>query len=370
MTSINHQLTLFGVLIAALLCVPQAIASPPVYPPPADTTVAIRAIEGLQYDVVRFVVAPGTRVTLTLENDDDMAHNMLITQPGERLAVVQRALTLAPATNYIPDTALVLFALPVVEPGETRTLTFTAPQQEGVYPYVCTLPGHGFIMYGAIYVQNLPMPPLANDPHIPPQRAKEGVIAQPESPHPYPMRLPMLYRTFMPECSPAAIAVGLPGDLSYCWDAGQCRLRYAWAGGFVDNTEHWKGNGNAFSKVIGTIYYRDCTPYPWDMGQTDSVPQTQFKGYRLVERYPEFNYTVEGVEVHERIYPLTDSVGLRREFRFGPTSAPFYLATTPNDGVVYRASTGTWEGARLKLPAGTRTLTLEMVKSAPEHVHP
>jgi hypothetical protein len=45
----------------------------------------------------------------------------------------------------------------------------------------------------------------------------------------------MMYRMFMPGASPAAIAVALPGQDSLCWDAGQCRFRYAWSGGFVDN---------------------------------------------------------------------------------------------------------------------------------------
>ena len=38
----------------------------------------------------------------------------------------------------------------------------------------------------------------------------------------------------MPGAGPAAIAVSLPNDLSYCWDAGSCRLRYAWQGEFLD----------------------------------------------------------------------------------------------------------------------------------------
>ena len=49
---------------------------------------------------------------------------------------------------------------------------------------------------------------------------------------------PVVYRTFMPGASPAAFAVALPGNQFYCWDAGECRLRYVWTkGGFIRNNQ-------------------------------------------------------------------------------------------------------------------------------------
>ena len=118
-------------------------------------SVSLKAIVGLQYDVARFKVKPGSRVKLTLTNVSDMSHNLLITKPGMRLNVVNSALKLAekgPQMDYIPDIEAVLWSIPVVSPGQTKSVTFTAPMQPGVYPYVCTYPGHGFLMYGAMYV--------------------------------------------------------------------------------------------------------------------------------------------------------------------------------------------------------------------------
>ena len=37
-----------------------------------------------------------------------------------------------------------------------------------------------------------------------------------------------------PEAGPAAIAVAVNEELHYCWDAGECRLRYIWKGDFID----------------------------------------------------------------------------------------------------------------------------------------
>lgn len=336
------------------------------YQVPRDTTIYIQAITGLQYSLPRFAVSPGAKITLVLENADDMAHNLVITRPEKRLEVVHAGLALGavgPKINYIPDIQEVLWGIPVLEPGQKQILTFTAPQQEAVYPYVCTYPGHGFIMYGAMYVTTKALPPLANDPHIPEnQRNAEVHTNHPTSPHPYEFTLPALYRTFMPDCSPAAIAVGLPSGQSYCWDAGQCRLRYAWKGGFVDNSEHWKGNGNALSKVVGEVYYRDLSDFPLRIGKPDKLPETNFKGYKLLDRYPEFSYEVDGVEVTELIKELEDKAGLVRQFTVVNARKPVYFVTTIKDGVSYQTSTGKFKDGVLKLsPAKAKQFTITML---------
>lgn len=135
------------------------------------TTVSINAITGMRYDVVRFKVKPGAKVKIILNNKDEMSHNLVITQPKSRLAVVNAAQKLGDNSlkmNYVPRISKVLWSTKLLLPGETASLTFTAPQKEGVYPYVCTYPCHGFVMYGAMYVTNKAMPSIKNDHNIPP----------------------------------------------------------------------------------------------------------------------------------------------------------------------------------------------------------
>jgi putative heme-binding domain-containing protein len=62
------------------------------------------------------------------------------TQPG----ALERA--------YIPDSAKVLVKSRLVQPRESEKIDFVAPAEPGVYPYVCTYPGHWRRMYGAMYV--------------------------------------------------------------------------------------------------------------------------------------------------------------------------------------------------------------------------
>lgn len=68
---------------------------------PAARTIEIRAVDGLQYDTVRFAVRPSQRVELTLINSSAMAHNLVVTEPGAREAVVEAALQLGAAAAGI-----------------------------------------------------------------------------------------------------------------------------------------------------------------------------------------------------------------------------------------------------------------------------
>lgn len=327
-----------------------------------DTTVVLRTAAGLQYAPNRLVIRPKTRLRLVLQNDDDMAHNLVLVQPNTRRRVVEFALALGekgPARSFVPDMPEVIAHTRLLEPGERDTLTVTLP--EGDYPFVCTYPGHGQIMYGVLYVTATPnrLPSLAEDTNLPNARlvADHAGHHAPESGHPYPLTLPAHYRTFMPNCGPAAIAVGLPGGMSYCWDAGTCRLRYAWSGGFVDNRAQWDAKGQQLTKIVGDIFYTEPErANPWRIGGTFS--DVRFRGYRLVNRYPEFQYTVGGVLIRELNRALPGRTGLVRQFTIAPTTKQLTLFVGNQPGVVVKVSVGTVRDGLLTLPAGTRTLTL------------
>jgi len=327
----------------------------------AELRVDVSVAPGLRYDPVRFAVAPGDRVTVVFHNGDEMIHNFVITAPGERLKVVSAALELGadgPGFNYVPKLKEVLWSTRALNPLETTTLEFTAPAQEGVYPYVCTFPGHGFVMYGAMYVTRGELPPLESDPNIPPtlspaHEVRDGLITVGDR--------PVVSRTFLPDCGPAAIAVGLPGGQSYCFDATACRLRYAWRDGFVDNTDQWAGKGYLWGKVVGRIYYR-APAAPWlRLGRPEHIPNPRWHGYRLVHGYPQFQYSLDGVEVSELVRPRPGGAGLEISFEIPSASGPVYLAIDPEGGASVASSAGKWNGALLTLApneAGHFTVTL------------
>ncbi len=120
-----------------------------------DRVITIGTRPGLQFDISEIRVRAGSKVQLTFNNNDDMQHNFVITQPGAANAVGEAALALGlkgSEMHYIPDTGDVLFHSNLLQPESSETIYFTAPSKPGTYQYVCTFPGHHALMRGRLVV--------------------------------------------------------------------------------------------------------------------------------------------------------------------------------------------------------------------------
>lgn len=315
--------------------------------------VEIKAAAGLRFDPPRFQVAPGAKVEIRLQNSDDMAHNLVVTTPEGRMPVVNAAMVMpiTPEQTFVPALPDVLASIPVLTPNKSGKLSFTAPQKEGVYPYVCTYPGHGFVMYGAMYVGKQKLPPLDKDLNVP-ELIRDLADPLKKPLHAYPADPPYFYRMFVRDSGPASIAVAAPGENNYVWDATQCRLRYAWRGKFLNPMPHWSGNGDGYAEVLGRIYWRSPEKFPLRFGSADTEPKSiKFRGYRLVDRYPEFRYEIDGVEVRELIKAPAQGIGLEQTFTLGAVTGPvFYLGPSGN-GATFKSNVGTFKDGVLLLTA-------------------
>jgi putative heme-binding domain-containing protein len=105
----------------------------------------------------RIAVKAGKPVEIILENTDLMPHNFVITQPGalEEIGLLAEATATQPGAmerHYVPKSKKILVASRLLPPRVVQRLSITAPTKPGVYPYVCTYPGHWRRMYGALYV--------------------------------------------------------------------------------------------------------------------------------------------------------------------------------------------------------------------------
>ncbi len=109
------------------------------------------------YDKESIAVQAGQPVEFRFSNTDNMPHNFSIVLPGalEEVGLLAEATardTDAMARNYIPKSDKILLASRLLQSNENQALSFVAPSEPGVYPYVCTYPGHWRRMYGALYV--------------------------------------------------------------------------------------------------------------------------------------------------------------------------------------------------------------------------
>ncbi|WP_026631431.1 plastocyanin/azurin family copper-binding protein [Dyadobacter alkalitolerans] len=121
----------------------------------ADVTINMATKPGLKFDKEILEVKAGSKVKLVFNNNDDMLHNLVVTAPGKGEEVGQLAMDMGlNGTNagYIPDTKSVLFHTCLIQPETSQTIYFTAPKP-GDYPFICSFPGHSFVMKGVMKVR-------------------------------------------------------------------------------------------------------------------------------------------------------------------------------------------------------------------------
>ena len=120
--------------------------------------VEITTVEAqMTYDVTAFRVAPGQQVEIVFRNADVLPHNLVIVRPGAGEMVGRAADAMATDPDafekeFIPDSPAVMHTTKMLQGGESVRLQFTAPEQEGNYPYICTFPAHWITMKGVMEV--------------------------------------------------------------------------------------------------------------------------------------------------------------------------------------------------------------------------
>ena len=118
--------------------------------------------ERMQYTVKQFHARPSQPVKLVFQNPDATDHNLLIVQDGalEEVGMAANDMAKDPRhanSDFIPESKrhLIMQSTPMIGPtrkSRVHVLRFEAPEQEGVYPYVCTFPGHWVVMRGDMVV--------------------------------------------------------------------------------------------------------------------------------------------------------------------------------------------------------------------------
>lgn len=110
----------------------------------------------LKFAIEAFTVKPGQPVELTLDNGDLLPHNLIVVAPGTIEDVSSKAMQMGVegwGQHYNPGGKDVLHATKLVDASKQETLVFKAPDQPGDYPYVCTFPGHAYVMRGVMKVE-------------------------------------------------------------------------------------------------------------------------------------------------------------------------------------------------------------------------
>ena len=139
-------------------------AAPAVDVPGLDTVqlsneIALEASDQMRFDKTLFKVKAGETVKLTLKNvgtmpKESMGHNTVVLQPGTDLAAFAGEAINATDAEYIPLTfaSSIVAHTKLLGPGDSDTIEFTL-DEAGVYPFICSFPGHYGVMQGQIVAQ-------------------------------------------------------------------------------------------------------------------------------------------------------------------------------------------------------------------------
>lgn len=365
--------------------------------------VSIAVVPNLvKFDVTRFDVTAGAEVQVDFSNPCVLPHNLVLVQPEAEAALTAAVGAMGlegMEKQFVPEVPGIVAATKLLQPGKKETLRFKAPETPGEYPYVCTFPGHWFTMRGVMRVfkegQKLSgtVKSTTAGPQVPDALRDSGMTHKPLGT----MEKPFVIRSFVPDpgldpavftnhsrATPAvrydpntrqdifekkqdpatgetievptvvptqhgiagAIAVNHGKEFSYVWDSTECRLMYAWRGGFLDMNWYWgkePGSGRPkiyIPKLMGAMVYRASGKSPTADG-TAEVPS--FGGYRMVQNMPEFWYKVGKSTIRERIVPSAEGgfelkvrvEGAPREWKVPPADREFVnVLGVPNGPVL------------------------------------
>jgi azurin len=144
---------------------PAAAAAPPAADAKENKVVIGVLPAVMQYDKKEFTVKAGEKVAILFINKAcPLQHNLIILKPGTDAAygaaadkLIQSDAAAALAKRYAPDdpaslASVIAASTKLIGPGQNEVIKFTAPETPGDYPYLCTFPGHRFLMKGVMKV--------------------------------------------------------------------------------------------------------------------------------------------------------------------------------------------------------------------------
>ena len=141
--------------------------------------------------------------------------------------------------------------------------------------------------------------------------------------------MPQVVRGNLPNCSPRSMAVGLPSQTHFCFDAATCQIAYAWIGEFLNTGPtrgYGTGRGGKNSEIVGQLI-NIGSPSTLAIGTGDqqiewlgyTMPTMQHHGHShhgghhhdMAPTVPTFNYRINDIDVKQTIITMGKKVSMK-----------------------------------------------------------
>jgi len=123
-----------------------------------SNTWTVEANDQMKFNVELIRVKAGEPVELTLKNvgempKESMGHNFVVLQSNVDLPTFGGEAVAAADNEYIPKSSMssIVAHTKLLGPGEEDKISFTL--EKGVYPFICSFPGHYGVMQGKIVAE-------------------------------------------------------------------------------------------------------------------------------------------------------------------------------------------------------------------------
>ncbi len=120
-----------------------------------DQVVEIESLGNqMKFNVVKIKAEPNSTLQIKFLNNANMEimkHNIVVLNSEDAIDEVGKAAL--SAENNVPDHPSIIAASAMVGPGESTEVVVQVPGEPGIYPYICTFPGHYQVMQGQIIVE-------------------------------------------------------------------------------------------------------------------------------------------------------------------------------------------------------------------------
>ena len=330
-----NSITLFTTFLLLAFLHSTSLASPV-----AEIVIGTRHAQ-LRYSPEVFAVKPGEQVSLTLDNTDEMIHNLVLVKgDAQKMSqLAELALKLGEKgmeMGFIPPDPSIIAGIGLVQPGQKKSVKFTAPQEKGDYPFVCTFPGHSLSMRGVMKVMDAP------DTFT---QSEIETVASGTTPKSGVLRVGNEARVIRVHISGVdsgrSIAVGLPGGFNYLFDAEKLMVRMGWTGPFLNVGRDRRSRGGGPCSILGEKFAVGSSEFPLRIGNPNEIPSVRFRGYSRIGN-PQFMYEVDGVKVRQTATGNPEGKGLTYGFEVNEAPKDVYFKLNPK-GLRVSTTVGDWK---------------------------